>query len=221
MIEGYEFLTRSLDLVVTPKAGALQMRYPFATDNPYYAKLVSVSERPIENNCESLKLLRLVFQIYLINRNVLVSHGLVACRDLVIYPEAHTNEGLKRFSEALKVRNVLDINEWKSLSKKNCWVTILFGDKSAIDLRNQFSEIKYVNVSGMTINQFTERQSELHWVTTGRAAKYFACSVNTIRRKVRSLDEIHGSSLVQINDHGRRKINLKLLEALLSELDPQ
>lgn len=197
------------------------MRYPFATDNPYYAKLVSVSERPIENNCESLKLLRLVFQIYLINRNVLVSHGLVACRDLIIYPEAHTNEGLKRYSEALKVSNVLDINEWKSLSKKNCWVTILFGDKSAIDLRQQFSQIKYVDVSGMTINQATERRSELHWVTTGKAATYFGCSENTIRRKVESLDKIHGSSLLQVIGKGRRKINLKLLEALLSELDPQ
>lgn len=195
------------------------MRYKFETENPYYAKLVSVTGRPIENQ-NHVTLLRLTFLIYikLPNQQALQSMGHVACRDLVIHPGVENDLGVRRYTDALSVENIRELLEWRSAKLEGQWVTILFGNASKADQRQPFIQISKADVANMSVFE-TVKNCDLHWVTPKKAANLLGCGENTIRRRVDSLVKVHGASLLQLTEKGRRKINLKLLEALLAELD--
>lgn len=193
------------------------MRHIYDTENHYYARLVSITERPIDNDNKAIVLIRLVFQIYikLANLDILNSYGQLACREIVICEGAEKDPGIIRYAKALEILKIKDLDQWRTAGIDR-WVMILFGPHSKIDDRQPFIEIKKADIRNMIVRE-TINQNPLQWVTTSKAAKHFACGENTIRRRVDSLASIYGDSLLIVSGTGRRKINLPLLITLYQD----
>lgn len=197
-------------------------RNQFDTQKNYAAKLNNIVKRPIENspNC-GFALLRLEFAIYEpLKGKILRSFGSYACRELIIGSAVAGSKdaSILAYAHALKLsgQSIDDPATWELLKAKRPWIEIKFGPVAKVDFRQPFAKIARFDPTGWKIEEYGFAPDK-EWVTVQQAAKFFDCSLSTMRRRVDKRAQIHGEKLLTFTDGGQRRINLKLLQALLDE----
>ncbi len=200
-------------------------RYSFATDKKYSGQLLSIHQRPIENDpMLGLHLLRLEFQIYWqLNQDkpTLRSNGEIACRDIVIGKliRSEKDAGQQAYANALGICGDLSLaDSWLRMAERNLWVEIEFGPPEQVGQRNPFKTIKRFDPSTWQIEPYRFDRSQ-EWVTVAVAADALTTSEATIRRRVDEWEIEFGARLVRRTPGRQRRIYLPLLVNLWSDTD--
>jgi hypothetical protein len=204
-------------------------RFLFSQDEEYVGKLIAVSKRSIENSNEDIWLLRMEFEIYLLeqeeDRTTLVPTGSVASRDIVITKYVRGDENLRKYADLLSIKDWTNPKAWYKLEgdawakdpRKERWIRIHFGNPDH-DLRQPFVWIdafkKDRNVK-LEHGEETASIRQLYW-TSGRVRNLLknrrnqSPSEDTVNRFVDNLEEKYGETLVRRNTRGSREINWHL-----------
>ena len=207
------------------KAGMPMTRYNFAIDKKYAGKLLSIHQRPIENDPTlSLHLLRLEFEIYWQlshEKQTLRSEGELACRDIVIGKliRAEKDAGQQAYASALGIRGDLSLaDSWLRAAELDVWVEIEFGPPEQVGQRNPFRRIARFDPSIWQMEPYRfDRGKE--WVTVAVAADAVTTSEATVRRRVDEWEIEFGGRLVRRTFGRQRRIYLPLFVNLWSETD--
>jgi hypothetical protein len=205
---------------MTSLHGATAMpRHAFKTGIPYPARLLAADTRTIENDkSRKLALVRLefeIFQAFELDRG-LRSTGQIACRDLVIHPDAAGDNGVVYFAGRLGVRHPHKPDAWSARAADGAWVETVFGDVDPSDDRNRFAKISSFSRDGYRVVEYHYEQAD-HWVTPEAAAGVLKLSAATIRRRVNEHLPDWGEALERRTHGGHRRINLLLLRHLLKD----
>ncbi len=200
-------------------------RYNFATDKKYSGQLLSIHQRPIENDPTiGLHLLRLEFEIYCqLNHDkpTLRSEGEVACRDIMIGKliRSEKDTGQQAYAAALGIRGDLSLfDSWLQAADRDVWVEIAFGPLEQVGQRNPFRAITRFDPSIWQIEPYRFDRSK-EWVTVTVAADAVATSEATVRRRVDEWEIEFGARLVRRTSGRQRRIYLPLFANLWSDTD--
>jgi len=126
-------------------------RFLFGTDIEYAGRLVGITERSVENEASDLALLRLEFEIFVIDEQSqpprLLATACIASRDMIVTPKAKTDPKLVRYSDLLGVKDVNSKESWYALEKlpsagESKWIRIQFGPPDEEDMRQPFQIIR-------------------------------------------------------------------------------
>jgi hypothetical protein len=194
------------------------VRNAFRQGRTYAARLLRVSQRPIENEPDGgFRLLRLEFEMFFIldTEPAVSSSGKIACRDLVVGPavDVSRDASLTAYVGALGVRNPASVSEWLNLANKPRWISIEFGSLSEIDQRNSFQTIHPFQLAGRSVREY-DYELDKDWVPVKVAADQLEHSESTIRRRLNELEPDWGAKLVSRTQGNHRRINLPLLRNL-------
>jgi hypothetical protein len=196
-------------------------RFLYSTEREYAGRLFNVTKRSIENQAGDISLLRLEFEIFVIDIDstpvaYLPTSG-VASRDIVITKQAGSDERLAEYAKLLGIKQPNQVANWYVAERKASrgdtpWIRIRFG-KPDEDHRQPFEHIaglekpktKQVKPSGST----TEREkfwrvSEVRQLL--RNKKNQVPSEDTVSRFVENL-EPRFSELVRRTPGGQREVN--------------
>lgn len=192
-------------------------RSRFRPDQLYAGRLLRVCSRPIENRSKSICLLRLEFEMFQIleDRCRLVSHGKLACRDLVLVPGVEQDDGVAPFASALGIHQPERFSSWVGLPERKPWVKVVFGQVDPVDDRNVFRQI----------NPFDPRNYEVvewdytvgaKWVEPGQIPDELGVDISksTVLRRINSWEKEYGQQLVQRTRGKHRRVNLNLIRHL-------
>jgi len=192
-------------------------RHRFEEGQTRIARLLTVVERPIENDDRGLAVLRLEFEIFSCdpNRHRLESAGQIASRDLVIGLRA-VSGGVMKYAQALGVADPASLAAWQRCTRTGAWVSITFGPADPRDGRNGFKTIQSFSPEGYDIREFDFDLAK-NCATSGEAAKAMGVSEATVRRHTKKYLAEHGSALERRTEGGHRRINLLLLRHLIED----
>ena len=198
-------------------------RFLFSTEREYAGRLFNVSKRSIENHAEGMALLRLEFEIFLINLDTTpatyVPTGGIASRDLVITQQAETDPRLAEYAEYLGLKQKANkVASWKVLERKAtrgdaAWIRIRFGPPEE-DQRQPFAHIsalekprsKQIRTSGV------QKERGMYWRVSEvrqllRNNRNQMPSEDTITRFVDSQEGQFKEHLVRRTPGGQREVN--------------
>src|SRR5579864_5042619 len=166
---------------MSPQADGIH-RNTFKEKTEYVGRLKSVTERPIENRNREIRLLRLEFEIYDLfqDRRLAQSTGKIACRDLVIFPDAQNDDGVGPYASALGIRHAERADEWTEAEASAPWVKVVFGPMDEADNRNPFESIFQFDPKGHKIVHW-DHVVGANWVSVGTAADALDVSENSVR----------------------------------------
>ena len=183
-------------------------RQPFSEGHHAPARLLAISERPIENRSDEHCVLRLEFEMFIRDdvKTELRSAGTIASRDLVLCPRARVDDvddGVASFVRAISVKTPANEKDsWicRAEAESPPWVMITFGARHQADERNTFREIHPFNPPSQF--QVIECPEDLvaRWMTIPEAAKEFEPSESTFRRRLREAVTLHpewGTDLIR------------------------
>jgi hypothetical protein len=198
-------------------------RYSFRIDHPYAACLLSVRQRPLENDrALAISLLRLEFEVFWKERSpmrLLRSHGEIACRDLLVgklIPPSK-DSGQMVYAAALNLDGSLDDTDcWIAAIAKKPWVEIVFGEADPVDSRNPFKSIRALSIEGWKIERYRYDRAA-QWVSVAEAADAACMSRSTLRRRVDGLEADFGSRLIRRTRGNQRRIYLPLFLNICSD----
>lgn len=194
-------------------------RYEYKTGQPYAGRLLAVDPRPIENDkSRKLALVRLEFEIFSRDdrRRELRSLGKIACRDLVISPDAASDNGVVFFAQRLGVRDPRKPEAWSARAAAGAWVEIVFGEPDGRDGRNRFADVRAFSPDGYTVVEYRYDLSN-EWVRPEDAGDAVGKSASTIRRFTKKHFAEWGEKLERRTSGGHRLINLVVLRHLMQD----
>jgi hypothetical protein len=191
------------------------MRFKFDPESVYAGRLESVSKRPIENELAAATLVRLEFLIFRISDGRLSTRGLVASRDIILWPMMEEDAGVFRMAKALCIEDAYSGAEWLAAADRRRWITIRFGNPSPADQRQPFVKIQGFapETKGFRI-ETAPHKTNVRWATVQAAASELGVSSSTVRRLIDCREEEFGESLVRRTSGRHRRINLPLLRLL-------
>ena len=104
-------------------------RYRFREGKTYAARLMRVSERPVENARRAgFRLLRLEFEFFEMRRDAktLASTGKIASRDLIVGPlvDPSRDSHLTNYIAALHLKNPQTVKSWLALTEETRWLKV-------------------------------------------------------------------------------------------------
>ena len=188
-------------------------RFLFDTDIEYAGRLVGITERSIENEAADLALLRLEFEIFVIDQESqpprLLATACIASRDIIVTPSAKSDPKLVRYSDLLGMKDVKSKESWYAMEQlasagKPKWIRIKFGPPDEVDLRQQFSVIRKLELSEFTVIE--SEASTLHRGTFVKVSQVVRLlrnenneipSDDTVNRFVDRFKDKYGERLVQ------------------------
>ena len=193
-------------------------RHAYETGRPYAGRLLRAAERPIENECRTVALVRLEFEMFSRHERQceLRSLGRIASRDLVLCPDAAGDGGVFVFAQALSVSDARRPAAWSKRAMQGAWIEIVFGPLDERDGRNRFAEIRIFSPDGYRVIEYQHDLSP-HWVTPDAAAAGLKLSPATIRRRTKQHLAEWGELLERRTRGGHRRINLLLLRHILQD----
>lgn len=202
-------------------------RYAYKLGQPYAGRLLAADTRPTENDkSRKLALLRLEFEIFSRDdrRRELRSLGKIACRDLVIGPDAASDNSVVFFAQRLGVRDPRKPEAWSARAAAVAWVEIVFGEPDGRDGRNRFADVRAFSPDGYTVVEHRYDLSD-EWVKPEAASKALCAlardgrgpSASTIRRFTKKHLAEFGELLERRTPGGHRLINFALLRHLLND----
>ena len=201
-------------------------RFLFDTDIEYAGRLVGITERSIENEAADLALLRLEFEIFVIDQESqpprLLATACIASRDIIVTPSAKSDPKLVRYSDLLGMKDVKSKESWYALEQlasagKPKWIRIKFGPPDEVDLRQPFSVIRKLELSEFTVIE--SEASTLHRGTFVKVSQVVRLlrkenneipSDDTVNRFVDKYEVKYGKRLVQKTVGRQRQINWHL-----------
>jgi|GEM_PF-3391756 hypothetical protein len=166
-------------------------RQHFPEGSRHTARLLKITERPIENRTDGHCLLRLEFEIFHHDdeQRVLSSVGSIASRDLIICSHSSVDEGVAPFVQAIRVENPEDKKSWFRVASANAtpipWVTITFGPQLD-DERNTFRKIFRFDATDYQVRNWPADLTA-RWLTIPKAAEEWNISYSTLRRKLKKV----------------------------------
>lgn len=194
-------------------------RYAYEIGRPYAGRLLAADTRPIENDkSRKLAVVRLEFEIFSRDDRdrQLRSLGKIACRDLVIGPDATGDNGVVFFAHRLGVRDPRKPDAWSARAAEGAWIEIVFGETDEHDGRNRFADIRAFSPDGYTVVEFRYDLSG-DWLRPEDAGKAVGKSASTIRRFTKKHIAEFGETLERRTAGGHRLINVVLLRHLLKD----
>lgn len=192
-------------------------RYQFRIGLSYPARLSNVQKRNLENRRDDVALLRVEFELFQVDDAVtLGSLGEYAARELVYFPGAEGDSGVRRISIALGMGERSSLQTWLRLSKlaasQRPWVAIQFDPPSPEDFRQPFRNIRPFNAREYKIQ---EAHGDFQGViTVGRAAQLLDVSENKVRRWLAAHPPEIAGLLMGRTSGKHRRINAKYLKVL-------
>lgn len=188
-------------------------REQFSTEREYAGRLLSVQRRPIENLNHKICLLRLEFEVFLIDqaKRKVRSLGKIACRDVVVTPGVGKDEGVAAYVQGLRVTQPDTPEGWEKCVSQRTWIKIVFDSPSSADERNPFKSVFPFNVADYAVKEY-DYLIGANWVTPSVAAEEFGCSVSKLRRHVDRLENEWSDRLVRRTKGKQRRVNLRLLK---------
>ena len=196
-------------------------RYAYKLGQPYAGRLLTADTRQIDNDkSRKLALVRLEFEIFSRDdrRRELRSLGKIACRDLIIGPDATRDIGVVFFAQRLGVRDPRKPEAWSARAAAGAWVEIVFGEPDGRDARNRFADVRAFSPDGYTVVEYRYDLSD-EWVKPEAAGQAVGKSASTIRRFTKKHLAEWGETLERRTSlvRGHRLINLALLRHLLKD----
>lgn len=203
-------------------------RFLFSEKTEYAGKLIAVSERSIENTDSSILLLRIEFEIFLIDDapDPIELHptGAVASRDLVVTSGAVSDEGLARYAVALDVKRPNNAKQWYHLERlahhkkpaSQRWIRIRFGEPNVDgDFRQPFVSVSRLDAPknsqmkrSSTVAALRDPYVKPQWVRNMlRNNRGAAPSEDTVNAFVDRHAEQYGDKLLRHTAGGHRRIN--------------
>jgi len=200
-------------------------RFLFSAEQDYAGRLFNVTKRSIENEDKEVALLRLEFEIFVIDldntETAYLPTSCVASRDIVITRHAGSDQGLAEYAKCLGFKRPHKIANWY-VSERRAeqgevpWIRIRFG-KPDDDHRQPFDHIsglekpkaEQIKPSGST----TER--EKFWRVNDvrqllRNSRNQVPSEDTVSRFVKQHESRFGQELVLPTSGRQRKVNWHL-----------
>lgn len=194
-------------------------RYSYSTDEDYAGRLSAVTRRPIENSDPKVLLLRLEFEIFLIDEfsRVLRDTQGVASRDLVLTSKAKQDKAICRYGTSLGVNDPRELKCWKVLERRRPWIKLRFAERDQRDFRQPFEQIEKFDCKGYEIDAKSGRHSvastyvpaKLIQETMKRSGTAEPPSIDKINRKAEEFEK-HFPDVVQKTAGGQRRFHLKL-----------
>ena len=194
-------------------------RYPYKPGTPYPGRLLAADTRPIENDkSRKLALVRLEFEIFArFDRDrELRSLGRIASRDLIVHPDAASDNGVAFFAQRLGMSDPHKPEAWSERAAEGAWVEIVFGDLDERDGRNRFADVRAFSPDGYTVVEYRYDLSG-DWLRPEYAGKAVAKSASTIRRFTKKHLAEWGELLERRTPGGHRYINLLVLRHILHD----
>jgi len=201
-------------------------RFLFSTEQDYAGRLFNVTKRSIENEDKEVALLRLEFEIFVIDLDstpiAYSSTSGVASRDIVITKLARSDQVLAEYAKCLGVKRPHEVKSWYVLERREKqgkvpWIKIRFG-KPDDDHRQAFEQIsglekpkaKQIKLSSSTsVREKFWRVSEVCQLLRNTNNK--APSEDTIARFVDRHQLNFGEQLVvRLTPRGQRQVNWHL-----------
>lgn len=206
-------------------------RYLFLQNVEYAGKLIAVTKRSIENRRKDVAVLRLEFELYTRDETArrLTAIGAVASRDVVITPDAASDNGVRRYSDVLKVCDPTLPSRWYGLQRRNPapWILVQFGKMDQRDFRQSFETVNGFDPEhGDTVYSIYNAKISAHrdadCVTSSVAAKFLSLdgdpnrhpSVKKVNQVVDQMEPIYGRDLMYRTPGGQRRINWKYLQQI-------
>lgn len=206
-------------------------RYLFLQNVEYAAKLIAVTKRSIENRREDVAVFRLEFEIYERDEATrkLTAIGAVASRDLVITPDAASDNGIRPYFELLHVTEPSKKSRYYSLQRRDPapWILVQFGALDQRDFRQPFATMKEFDPEQLDqAYSIDESKSPANrheeYVTPSVAAKFLSLdgdpnrhpSAKRVNQIVDQLEPIYGRDLMYRTRGGQRRVNWKYLQQI-------
>lgn len=197
-------------------------RFLYSTEQEYAGRLFNVSKRSIENQVDDIVLLRLEFEIFVIDlENTPAAYlptGGIASRDIVITKQAGSDERVTQYAKYLGIKRPNQAANWyvaerKALRGQEPWIRIRFGIPNE-DHRQPFEHIseldkpksEQIRPSGST------KEREKFWRVSEvqqllRDKKNEIPSEDTLIRFVDKRKSQFGEELVRVTRGRQRRIN--------------
>ena len=190
-------------------------REHFYTDKTYAGRLYSIHRRPIENQDLKVCLVRLEFEVFLIDpdKKELRSLGKIASRDIIVTAGVAQDPGVSPYVRGLSVPNPNTPEGWENCIRQRPWIGIEFASPNSQDERNPFKSVSPFDATDHNVVEYDYRVGE-KWVTLGVAAQELDCSVSKMRRVVDDLEREWSHRLVRRTQGNQRRVNLRLLKDL-------
>jgi hypothetical protein len=201
-------------------------RFLFSQDEQYVGNLIAVTKRSIENLNQNIWLLRLEFEIYILEeeatRNTIVPTGGVASRDVVITKDAGSDEQLRKYAALLRISNPNNPKLWykpegdasSKDARKQRWIRIRFGPPDQ-DLRQPFEWIGPFDANAKVhiehgsanakVRQIYWRPSQVCQLLKNRRNQ--TPHEDTVKRFVEEREPTYGEKLVRHSEGGHWEIN--------------
>ena len=203
-------------------------RFLFSRETEYAGKLIAVTERSIENMDSNILLLRIEFEIFLIDDASdpfeLHPTAAVASRDLVVTRGAGSDEGLARYAAALGVKHPNNVKHWYRLEHfaqiktpaRQRWIRICFGEPNVDgDFRQPFVSVSRLDApknsqmkSSSTVAALRDPYVKPLWVRNLlRNKRGTTPSEDTVNVFVDRHAEQYADKLLRHTPGGHRRIN--------------
>lgn len=197
-------------------------RFLYSTEHEYAGRLFNVTKRSIENQADDIVLLRLEFEIFVIDLEstpaVYLPTGGIASRDIVITKQAGSDERVADYAKYLRIERPSQVANWyvaerKASQGKEPWIRIRFG-KPDEDHRQPFEQIseldkpksKQIKPSGSTKEREKFwRPSEVRQLL--RDENNNIPSEDTVKRFVDRRKSEFDEELVRVTTGRQRRIN--------------
>lgn len=194
-------------------------RYAYEVGRPYAGRLLAADARPIENDkSRKLAVVRQEFEIFArFDRDrELRSLGRIASRDLIVHPDAASDNGVAFFAQRLGVRDPRKPEAWSERAAEGAWVEIVFGEFDERDGRNRFADVRVFSLDGCRVVEYRYDLSG-DWLRPEDAGKAVGKSASTIRRFTKKHLADWGETLERRTSGGHRYINLLVLRHILQD----
>ncbi|MDA8745239.1 hypothetical protein N9N28_11445 [Rubripirellula amarantea] len=197
-------------------------RFLYSTEQEYAGRLFNVTKRSIENQADDIVLLRLEFEIFVMDVEstpaAYLPTGGIASRDIVITKQAGSDERVAQYAQYLGIKRPSQVANWyvaerKASQGKEPWIRIRFGTPDE-DHRQPFEHIseldkpkpEQIKPSGSTKEREKFwRVSEVRQLLRDETNKI--PSEDTVKRFVDKRKSEFGEELVRVTTGRQRRIN--------------
>lgn len=192
-------------------------RYQFRIGQWYPARLARVQKRNLENRRDDLALLRIELELFqFVDAATLRSLGEYAAREMVYFPGADSDSGVRRIGIALGMGERCSLQTWlqRGILKpsQRPWVEVQFDLPNEDDFRQPFRKIQPFDARPYKVEEARgDFQGE---ITVGRAAQLLHVSENKVRRWLATQPPEIAERLMRRTSGKHRRIDAKLLKIL-------